>query len=213
MRERVSPSVIPRLSVYYRVLCAYKDSGVISSDRLSQLTGRTAAQIRRDIAYFGQFGTPGRGYIVEELKKRILEILGIDKLWNVALIGVGNLGAALLSYKGFKDQGFNIVAAFDNDKNKVGAKSAAVVVQHVKELAAAIREKKIQMAIIAIPAQEAQKVVEVLVKGGVKAILNFAPVKLAAPASSEVINIDLSIELEKLAHFLSTAINRNKGKR
>lgn len=202
-RYRISPSVIPRLSVYYRALSAYKESSVISSDRLSELTGRTAAQIRRDIAYFGQFGTPGRGYVVEELKKRILEILGIDKLWNVALIGVGNLGSALLSYKGFKDQGFNIIAVFDNDKNKVGLNISGVAVQHIKELGAAIRKKKIKMAIVAVPAEAAQKVIELLVAGGVRAILNFAPMRPSPKAGSEIINIDLSIELEKLAHFLS----------
>ncbi|MCX5716252.1 MAG: redox-sensing transcriptional repressor Rex [Candidatus Omnitrophica bacterium] len=203
MRPKISRSVIPRLSVYCRALVAYKDSGVISSDKLSELTGRTAAQIRRDIAYFGQFGTPGKGYVVEELKKRILEILGINRIWDVALVGAGNLGAALLSYKGFKEQGFNIAAAFDNDRNKIGKKLRNVPIRHIKELSRVVKNKKIQMAIIAVPAEEAQKVIDTLLKNGVRAILNFAPIRPAGGASTEIINIDLSIELEKLAHFLN----------
>lgn len=203
MKSKISRSVIPRLSVYYRALILYKQGGVISSSKLSELTGYTAAQIRKDLAYFGQFGTPGKGYVVSDLKKKILEILGIDRRWNVALIGIGNLGTALLSYRGFKEQGFNIAAAFDNDSRKIGKKIGDVTIQNIKNLRKAITKKKIQMAIIAVPAQEAQETIDTLVNTGVRAILNFAPVRPSVSPSIELVNIDLSIELEKLAHFLS----------
>jgi redox-sensing transcriptional repressor len=206
VKSKIPRFAIPRLSIYYRALILYDKGGVISSDKLSELTGYTAAQIRRDIAYFGQFGTPGRGYIVNDLKKQILKILGIDKLWDVALVGVGNLGTALLSYKGFKQQGFKIVAVFDNDKRKVGVKAGGVTLQHIKELHKTVRKKGIQMAIVAVPAQEAQVTIDSLTKAGVKAVLNFAPIRPKCPASVELINIDLSIELEKLAHFLGRRV-------
>lgn len=200
---KVSRSVIPRLSVYYRALIRYDRGGVISSGRLSGLTGYTAAQIRKDLACFGQFGTPGKGYIVGGLKKKILEILGIDKQWDVALVGVGNLGTALLSYRGFKKQGFNIVAAFDNNPKKIGNKIGGVVIQHINKVKKTVSRKNIQMAIVTAPADVAQKVINLLVKSGVRSILNFSPIRPHVPFSSvELINIDLSIELEKLSHFI-----------
>ncbi len=202
MRENVPRSAIPRLSVYYRVLLSYRHEDIISSNTLSELTGFTAAQIRRDLAYFGQFGTRGRGYLVSGLKKRILEILGIDKLWNVALVGAGNLGTALLSYKGFKEQGFIIVAAFDNNPKKVGRRFGNIFIQDIGGMRQTIRAKRIEMAIVAVPAGSADRLINLLIGAGVKAILNFAPIRPKVPASVELINIDLSIELEKLAHFL-----------
>lgn len=202
MRSKIPHSVIPRLSVYYRVLLLHKGSEVVSSSELSDSTGCTSAQIRKDLAYFGQFGTPGKGYIVSDLKKKILEILGIDKNWSVALVGVGNLGTALLSYKGFKEQGFNIIAAFDNDLRKIGKRLENITIQDISGLRRTVKNKKIQMAIIAVPAGEVQEIVAALIKAKVKAILNFAPIRPQAPKSVELINIDLSIELEKLTHFL-----------
>jgi len=202
MKSKISRAVIPRLSIYYRVLLLHKGSEVISSGELSDLTGCTPAQIRKDLAYFGQFGTPGRGYIVSDLKEKILEILGIDKNWSVALVGVGNLGTALLSYKGFKEQGFDIIAAFDNDRRKIGKRLKGVTIQDISELSRIVRNKKIQMAIVAVPGEEAQKIVATLIKAKVKAILNFAPIRPQVSKTIELINIDLSIELEKLTHFL-----------
>ncbi|NQU73349.1 MAG: redox-sensing transcriptional repressor Rex [Candidatus Omnitrophica bacterium] len=202
MRSRISRAVIPRLSIYYRTLLLHKSSEVVSSGELSDLTGCTPAQIRKDLAYFGQFGTPGRGYIVSDLKKKILEILGIDKNWNVALVGVGNLGTALLSYKGFKEQGFNITAVFDNDLRKIGKRLEGITIQDINGLRRTVKNKEIQMAIVAVPAEEAQKIVTTLIKAKLRAILNFAPIRPQVPKSAELINIDLSIELEKLTHFL-----------
>lgn len=200
---KIPRAVIPRLSVYYRTITAYTGSGIISSKKLSELTGFTAAQIRKDLAYFGQFGTPGRGYMVSELKKEIFKILGIDKLWNVALVGIGNLGTALLSYRGFKEQGFHIVAAFDNDPSKIGRKIAGIKIENIKDIRVVANKKQIKMAIVAVPGEGAQNIIKDLIKAGVKAILNFAPVRPSVPASIELLNIDLSIELEKLAHFLA----------
>jgi len=193
---------IPRLSVYYRALLLSKTDGVISSQELSDLTGCTPAQIRRDLAYFGQFGTPGKGYTIKDLKEKILKILGIDKTWNVALIGAGHLGTALLSYKGFRDQGFNIMAAFDNDMRKIGKRIQDIVICHIKDLKKIVQNKKIQMAIVAVPANAAQAIIDTLVKARIEAIINFAPMRPQVPKHVEVINIDLSIELEKLAYFL-----------
>ena len=204
VKTKISRSVIPRLSVYYRALIAYKEGDVVSSRTLSGLTGYTAPQIRRDLTYFGQFGTPGRGYVVSDLKKEILKILGIDKLWNVILVGVGNLGTALLSYKGFREQGFNITAVLDSNPKKIGKKIGGVVVSGIDELKREAQRKNAQMAIVTVPAAAAQETINTLIKAGVKSILNFAPIRPRVPASVELINIDLSIELEKLAHFLGT---------
>lgn len=204
MKTKISRSVIPRLSVYYRVLISYKDGEVVSSRTLSELTGYTAAQIRRDLTYFGQFGTPGRGYVVSDLKKEILKILGIDKLWNVILVGVGNLGTALLSYKGFHEQGFNIIAALDSDPEKIGKRIGGIIIGDIDDLKKTAQKKNAQMAIVTVPAVAAQEMINSLIKAGVKSILNFAPIRPRVPASVELINIDLSIELEKLAHFLGS---------
>ncbi|MDD5449992.1 MAG: redox-sensing transcriptional repressor Rex [Candidatus Omnitrophica bacterium] len=198
---KISRSVIPRLSVYYRALVSYDQEAVISSDKLSELTGYTAAQIRKDLACFGQFGTPGKGYVIGGLKKKILEILGIDKRWTVALVGTGNLGTALLSYKGFKRQGFDIIAAFDNDPKKIGTRISGVPVQHISKLKKTINAQNIQMAIVTTPADSAQETINSLVKSGIKSILNFSPIRPHVPQYVELINIDLSIELEKLSHF------------
>lgn len=202
MKTKISRSVIPRLSVYYRALISYKKGDVVSSRALSDLTGYTAAQIRRDLTYFGQFGTPGRGYVVSDLKKEILRILGIDKLWNVVLVGVGNLGTALLSYKGFHEQGFNIIAALDSSPKKIGKKIGGIVVGRIDDLNKTVQKKNARMAIVTVPSAAAQETINSLIKAGIKSILNFAPIRPRVPASVELINIDLSIELEKLAHFL-----------
>lgn len=199
---KIPRSAIPRLSIYYRALLLSLEDSTISSARLSDLAGYTSAQIRKDLAYFGQFGTPGRGYTVRDLKKEILRILGMDRLWNVALVGVGNLGSALLAYKGFRELGFNIIAVFDNDLRKIGKKFEDVTIQDISELKKVVKDKKIQMAIVAVPAKDAQKIIVALIKAGVKAIMNFAPIRPKLPQKIELVNIDLSIELERLAHFL-----------
>ncbi len=206
MNAKIPAIAVRRLSLYYRALLESRKKGTISSNELSKLTGFGAAQIRRDLAYFGQFGVPGKGYDIELLKKEILKILGIDKEWGVAMVGVGNLGSALLSYKGFREQGFNIVAAFDADVRKIGKTLENITIQDISELREAINKLSIKMAIVAVPAAFAQSVINSLIKCKVKAILNFAPIRPNVPRDVELLNIDLSIELERLAYFLARNI-------
>ena len=205
MKKKKAPvATIPRLSFYYRALMQKSDAQFVSSQELAELTGSSAAQVRKDFAYFGQFGAPGKGYRVDFLKNSITRILGVNKKWSVALVGIGNLGSALLSYKGFPRQGFQIVAAFDNDEQKIGKNFAGIVIQNIAVLKDEIKLKKIKMAVVTVPQQAAQEVIDRLVESGIKAIINFAPIRPGVPKSVEVHNIDLSIELERLAYFLSS---------
>jgi len=201
--KKIPPRVIPRLSRYYRVLREYDQKTWVSSRELSMDTGFTDAQIRRDLAYFGQFGQPGKGYTIEELKKSIKQILGLDRQWNVLLIGVGNLGTALLRYKGFREQGFEIVAAVDADASKAGKIVNGVKIYPVDEIQHIVREKHILMAILTVPEQVAQEAAEAAVASGIKSIFNFAPAHLRLPPEVQVRHIDMTIELERLS-FLSS---------
>lgn len=203
MLNKIPQAAVPRLSLYYRALLESRGKDYISSEELSKLTHFTAAQVRRDLTYFGQFGTPGKGYAIAGLTQAILSILGTDKNWDVALVGVGNLGSALLSYKGFAIQGFKIVCAFDNDLRKVGKTLEGVKIQDASELEPTIRERNIHIAIVATSIDSAQAVVDMLIRAGVKGILNFAPIRPQVPLSVNILNIDLSIELERLAYFLT----------
>lgn len=196
-----SPS-IPRISLYYRVLLSLKDKDIISSQELSELTGCSAAQVRKDLAYFGQFGKPGSGYNVEVLKTELKNILGIDKDWDVALIGAGNLGSALLAYKGFRGQGFNIKYVFDNDRKKIGKLKQGIKVRDIQGLKKATRQIGINLAVVAVPQEAAQEVIDELALSGIKAILNFAPIRPRVSEDIKVLNIDLSTELERLSYFL-----------
>lgn len=201
-KKRIPSIVIPRMSLYYRALLESRGSDLISSEELAMLTGLHATQIRKDLTYFGQFGIPGKGYKIEDLKQKIVNILGTDRRWNVALVGAGNLGSALLAYRGFAQQGFEIVCAFDNNQSKTGSFVEGIKIQDIEELPEAIKDKNIKMAILAVPAGAAQGVVNTLTKSGVRAILNFAPLRPQVRSNVELLNIDLSIELERLAFFL-----------
>lgn len=203
---KIPSSSIPRISLYYRALLSLKDTPIISSQELADLAGLNAAQIRKDLAYFGQFGRPGSGYNTEDLKSELKKILGIDRDWDVVLVGVGNLGLALLAYKGFKSQGFNIKYVFDNDRRKIDKIKQGIKIRDIKNLISIIKSRRIDMAIIAVPHEAAQEVVEKLIASGIKAILNFAPVTLKVPAGVELLNIDLSMELERLTYFLRSNI-------
>jgi len=201
--QKISQKVIPRLSRYYRILFEYSGRDMISSKELSDITGYTAAQVRKDLAYFGQFGCPGRGYNTVDLKNSIRKILGLDRTWNVALIGVGNLGMALLGYKGFKEQGFEIVAAFDTDPGKVGSSINNVEVFQTEKMCRVMTQKKIDIAVLTVPREAAQGMAEEAIRCGAKAILNFAPINLKLPDSVKVRNIDMSIEIENLSFLIS----------
>ncbi|MGQ0644500.1 MAG: redox-sensing transcriptional repressor Rex [Elusimicrobiota bacterium] len=197
--RRIPELAVPRLSRYYRALLESRDEDVISSEEISGLTGYSAAQIRKDLTYFGQFGTPGRGYPVEDLRKALLKILGMDREWNVGLVGVGHLGAALLGYKGFRRQGFRLAAAFDVDPAKTGGSVEGVPVFPLETLGEVARREDIQMAILTVPPSAAEAAAGAIVRAGIRSILNFAPLRLSVPKSVTVHNVDMAIELEKLS--------------
>ena len=205
---KIPPMTVRRLSTYYRILRSLEAQGDVeplSSEKMSRLTGFTAAQVRRDLAYFGSFGKRGVGYDIGELQQNLRSILGIDHAWAIALVGVGNLGTAMLSYPGFSRQGFHIVAAFDSDATKHGRRFGPIVVRPLEDLPRSVREEHISMAIVAVPASEAQAVVDTVVAAGIKGILNFAPVKLQVPRSVALASVDLSIEIEYLSYLLTNS--------
>jgi len=201
---RISEVTINRLSLYTRVLDALEREGisVVSSKHLSERTSFTATQIRRDLAYFGQFGRRGIGYEVAALKRAINEILGVHVRRKVALVGVGNLGAALLGYRVLEAHNFRIVVAFDSAPEKWNKAIGNVVVQRVEEMVEKIKSEQVEIGIIAVPPHAAQTTLDTLVSAGIKAILNFAPARLNAPPSVKLRQVDLSIELEALSYFL-----------
>jgi redox-sensing transcriptional repressor len=200
-KSPIPKAVVSRLSLYLRELQHLLRSGndTISSTQLGGLLGFSDAQVRKDLAYFGQFGHPGVGYRCEELIPEIKRILGADRPWPVALLGAGNLGRALLGYKGFAEQGFRIVAAFDSDKAKVGGKIEGVPIFPLDRLAATLSRQEIRLGIIAVPATAAQQAADKLVAAGIEGILNFAPVTLSLPANVRSVGVDLAIELEQLS--------------
>lgn len=205
---RIPPMTVRRLSTYYRILRGLESQGdtePLSSERMSQLTGFTAAQVRRDLAYFGSFGKRGVGYDIQELQQSLRSILGIDRQWSIALVGVGNLGMALLSYRGFSAQGFHIQSAFDSDATKHGRRLGSILVRPVEDLPRAAREENIQMAIVTVPPAEAQTVVDQVVGAGIKGILNFAPVQIQVPKGVYLVRVDLSIEMEYLSYLLTNS--------
>lgn len=204
IKKRISESTIHRLSLYYRALSLLEKENyeTVSSKELAKREKLTPAQVRKDLSFFGSFGTRGLGYPVAELKKKIAEILGIDRLWKVALIGVGNIGSALVSYKEFQRQGFQIVKLFDNDQRKIGSNHKGIVISDIANLETELAADEIEMVVIAVPATVAQYIVDDIVNAGVKAILNFAPVNLKVPPEVYLRNENMSMELEYLSFAL-----------
>ncbi|HET6229223.1 MAG TPA: redox-sensing transcriptional repressor Rex [Longimicrobiaceae bacterium] len=203
--KKISDSAVRRLSLYLRFLQEAQAAGTdtISSGELAERGGTTSAQVRKDLSLFGSFGKRGLGYDVPELLRSIQEILGLNQQWNVALVGAGKIGSALFSYRDFQQRGFHIRAVFDSDPAKVGATWGGLVVRPDEELEDMLRGAGIQMAIVAVPAEAAQAVVDRLVKAGVRGILNFAPIRLRAPGSVTLRNVDVTLELEGLSFALS----------
>ncbi len=200
-KKKISESTIHRLSMYYRTLSLLEKENheTVSSKELAKREKLTPAQVRKDLSFFGSFGTRGLGYNVIELKTKIAEILGISRDWKVALIGLGNIGSALVSYKEFSRQGFNIVKLFDNDQRKIGSNHKGIIVSDIKNLENEIKDDGIEIVIIAVPATVAQYMVDDIVKAGVKAILNFAPINLRVPPDVYLRNENMSMELEYLS--------------
>ncbi len=193
-----------RLSLYLRFLEEADGNGVstISSDELAQRGGTTSAQVRKDLSVFGSFGKRGLGYSVPELLEAIREILGLGDAWRVALIGAGKIGAALFSYRPFQERGFHIHAVFDSDPAKIGERWGDLCVRDDAHLEQVLAEQKIDIAIVAVPGEAAQAVVDRLAGAGIRGILNFAPVPLHAPGHVPVRNVDMVVELEGLSFAL-----------
>ena len=202
---RIPEMTVRRLSVYTRCLQQLEEDGVktISSQELAERFSLNSAQVRKDLAYFGEFGVRGIGYYVSGLKAELQRILGLDRQWPVVLIGFGNLGSALFHYKGFGRQGFRIAAIVDDDPAKVAREVESVPVVASRDLAREVRARGIQIAIVAVPAESAQAVTDQLVGAGIRAILNFAPARLKVPRDVRLQNVDLSIELETLSFYLA----------
>lgn len=196
---------IHRLSVYTRCLLQLEEDGVktVSSQEMADRFNLNSAQVRKDLAYFGEFGVRGIGYYVAGLKGELQRILGLDRRWPVVLVGFGNLGSALFHYKGFGRQGFHIAAIVDDDPAKVAREVDSVPVVASRDLARETKARGIQIAIVAVPAESAQAVTDQLVGAGIRAILNFAPARLKVPREVRLQNVDLSIELETLSFYLA----------
>lgn len=205
MTKQVIPrKTVYRLSLYYRALQRLKANEVetVASAALAKAAGVKPTQLRKDLAYFGQFGTRGLGYSVEDLSAKLTDVLGTTQLQPVILVGAGHLGSALLRYHGFAKEGFGVVAAFDLDASRARARDLKVPVLPMSELMGFVSEKRVKMAILTVPGTVAQEVANELIRAGILAILNFAPIILQVPETVVVNNVDLAIELENLSYFI-----------
>jgi redox-sensing transcriptional repressor len=203
MEVKLAPkAVVGRVSLYVRQLESYERQGIttISSSQLGEPLSIKNAQVRKDLAFFGQFGHPGVGYRIDELIAALRQVLGIDHDWPLALVGLGNLGRALLKYRGFRSRGFHVVALFDNDPAKIGLDFDGLVVEPVEAIRATAASRKIRLAILCVPADAAQRAADLVVSSGILGILNFAPLPLVLPPHVNVVPVDLSIQLENLAY-------------
>jgi redox-sensing transcriptional repressor len=203
--EKVSEFTTQRLSIYLRCLESLHDMGIetTSSKMMAERFNLNSAQIRKDLAYFGQFGVRGVGYVVDELRKHLATILGLNAGHRVIVVGAGHLGMALSEYRGFQKNGFSIVGVFDSSPEKIGTFSrTGVPVHDIRELNDVVRTTGASMAMIAVPAESAQDVCQRVLDAGIRAVLNFAPVRLASPQGTRIKSIDLSISLESLSYFL-----------
>ena len=203
--ESVPNPAVRRLSLYLRQLESLKRAqrSTVSSKQLGESLGLTDAQVRKDLAYFGQFGHPGIGYRVEDLIGQVKRILGTDKTWNVIMVGAGNLGRALSAYRGFEAKGFRLIAVFDNDPSKVGRRLGPFSIQSLDALADTIQKQNVKLAILAVPAEHAQEVADQLIDAGVRGLLNFAPVSLTVPPHGALNAVDLAVQLEQLSFQVS----------
>lgn len=202
---KIPEMTVRRLSIYSRCLAQLEEDGVktVSSQEFAERFHLNSAQVRKDLAYFGEFGIRGIGYYVGNLRVELQRILGLDRAWRVALVGFGNLGSALFHYRGFGHQGFRIAAIVDDDPAKAGRVVDGLTILPLGELPRAVKTHGIQIGIIAVPAEAAQVVADRLVAAGLRGILNFAPVRLRVPREVRLQNVDLSIELENLSFHLA----------
>jgi redox-sensing transcriptional repressor len=198
--------VIDRLPVYRRTLAVLESRGrqVISSQELGEELDVTPAQIRKDLSYFGRFGKQGRGYNVQRLGTELRRILGLDQEWKMVLVGVGNLGRAILSYRGFTPEGFKIIAAFDTHSDAMGRTVGGVRVYNVKNLPQFLKNNPADIGIVAVTADAAQEVADILVKSGIKGILNYAPVAIRVPEGVQVKDIEPVLALQSMTYYLKS---------
>ena len=203
--KRIADSTVRRLSAYLRFLEDFETRGLstISSEELAKRGGTTSAQVRKDLSFFGSFGKRGLGYSVPELAGRLREILGLGREWRVVIVGAGKIGAALAQYRGFRQRGFNILAAYDNNAEKIGRKLEGIPVRDIDQLERDLQREKPDIVVLTVPGEEAQAVLDRVVKAGVKAILNFAPTQLQAPADVTVKTVNMAMELEGLSFALT----------
>ena len=204
VRTVIPPKTIYRMSVYLRCLQRLKQNQIetVSSEALASAAGVKSTQLRKDLTYFGQFGTRGLGYDVQQLSKMISDLLGTNRLQPVVLVGVGHLGTALISYRGFEQEGFEIVAAFDIDPGRERDRPLKVPIYPLERLGRVIHDRGVKMAILTVPAAAAQEVANQLVAQGISGILNFSPAMLSTPDTVMVKNVNLAIELENLSYFV-----------
>lgn len=208
--QKIADATVGRLSRYYRTLKQLETLGVatVSSEELARKNNVTSAQVRKDFSFFGAFGRRGLGYNVRDLKRNIAHILGLDQEWHLVLVGVGNIGRALLNFRQFQEQNFHFTVLLDSDPLKIGSRFNTLEVKDLQHLNAEIKAAHVDIAVLAVPVEAAQKVTDQLVAAGVEAILNFAPVTLHVPANVTVRNENMVIEIE----HLSFALSQNGGK-
>ena len=199
--RKISESAVRRLSLYLRILedLERKGRNTVSSEEMSGRSATTAAQVRKDLSLFGSFGKRGLGYTVTELAERLKKILGLDRRWRVALVGVGRIGSALVEYSGFAERGYDVVAIFDSDASKVGGKWGGLCVRDISEFEAVSNDESVEMVILAIPVEAVPSVMEHVEKAGIRGILNFAPTKLKVPLGVAVKDVNMVMELEALS--------------
>jgi redox-sensing transcriptional repressor len=215
MIDHISDSTVRRMSSYLRVLDELEREGLglVSSRGLAEKSGVTPAQVRKDLSYFGSFGRRGMGYSVGPLKEEVRGILGLDRRWKVALVGAGNIGTALFSYKEFGRQGFDIVAVFDSAPERAGETLGDVAIQGMTEFEETCRARGVEIGVIATPAKNAQEIADLMASVGLRGILNFAPRKLFVPATVALRTVNMAIELESLSFALAQAENARRGSR
>ena len=203
--KRIAESTVRRLSAYLRFLEDFEGRGLatISSDELARRGGTTSAQVRKDLSFFGSFGKRGLGYSVPELAGRLREILGLGKQWKIVIVGAGKIGAALVQYRGFKQRGFQVLAAYDKESSKIGKTLEGIPVRDVSHFERDVKKDPPDIAVLAVPSENAQAMVNRIVACGIKAILNFAPTQLQVPSDVTVKTVNMAMELEGLSFALT----------
>jgi len=206
-KEKIPQPTIERLPIYYRCILQMQEEGIktVSSEELGKRIGINSAQIRKDLTYFGEFGRRGIGYEIQSLIEDIMQILGLTKERKMVLVGVGNLGTALIRYSGFSDEKFHIIAAFDSNPEKIGQTVEGIKVYDLELLDKIIEEEKVEIGVVTVPAGDAQRVVDSLVEAGVNGVLNFAPTQVVVPPNIQLRDVDLGVEILRLSYYLTNS--------